>query len=1068
MLSDDGWSPVPTPRRSKPSALPPQPTPEPERPTPTPRRSKPSALPPQPTPEPEPERLTPSRDPLSQDSESKGVGAADESIAKLAEILTESQRRDHLPKVEPEVFKGDLLQYPLWNSSFETMIEACVTSVTQRLRYLSKYTGGEAKEAIRGLLSQGTADAYMRARSLLKERYGNKFITAEAYKQRIDSWPHLKAGDGRELRKFADFLTSCASAMNSIRYLDGLNNPDENKKILRKLPRYIVDRWSRIVDTRLSKDDPSYPSCDFIVKEARIACSPVSLRGEDSSGKPDKAKGTANHFKSKTLSTVAKSSKTEPQPKSEQTSQKPKPKARKCAVCSNPHGVATCPTFAAMSLTERKTTLKDKALCYGCLRFGHRRATCKTKLTCEVCSKLHPTVLHDYNAVAMPQTGVAPDNANTNCVKQGHRCSHSLILPVTMYHEKDPRRTVDVYALLDPQSDTCFVSENTARTLDVKGCDVTLRLTTMLAEATVKSTKVTGLRVMDVDRNLDVGLPVTYTRDKIPATHGQIPRADTLRTIPHLAKIADKLHPHQDIEIGLLVGMNCPRLMKPRYVVPGGDNDPYAILTDLGWGVIGILDCSCEDESQIESACRSISTEEGSCHFAFRTKGKEKSPIVLSEWFEREFHEDDSEEKMSCDDRKFLSKARDGRQQLENGHFQLPLPLKDDNMVLPNNRQLTVRRLNGLKRRDEAYKGKYVDFMEDLFVKGYAEPAPKETPTGQVWYIPHNGVLHPKKPDKLRVVYDCSAAYQGQVLNRNLLQGPDLTNNFTGILCRFRKEPVAFTCDIEAFYHQVSVAEDSRDLFRFLWWKNGQLEEEPTDYRMTVHVFGATSSPGCCNYALKATADKYEEKHGKEAADFVRDSFYADDGIRSVPTTKSAKELIDSSRQLCKEGGFRLHKFASNKREVLDTIPAAERAKNLQHVNLLQDDLPVERTLGVEWCIQSDAFRFQIQLQDKPLTRRGILSSISSVFDPLGLVSPLVLVGRRILQGLCSSGADWDDPLPEEIKMEWERWRQELMILAGLEIPRCYKPENFGEVKTVELHHFSDASLVGYGQCSYL
>ena len=146
----------------------------------------------------------------------------------------------------------------------------------------------------------------------------------------------------------------------------------------------------------------------------------------------------------------------------------------------------------------------------------------------------------------------------------------------------------------------------------------------------------------------------------------------------------------------------------------------------------------------------------------------------------------------------------------------------------------------------------------------YAERAPKTN--GRVWYIPHHGVYHPKKPDKIRVVFDCSAEFQEYSLNRHLLQGPNLTNTLIGVLSRFRQEAVAFMCDIEAMFHQVRVNEEHRDFLRFLWWDKGDTSNEPEEYRIRVHLFGATLSPGCANLGLKATAEDNEEDLGKEKA----------------------------------------------------------------------------------------------------------------------------------------------------------------------------------------------------------
>jgi hypothetical protein len=98
--------------------------------------------------------------------------------------------------------------------------------------------------------------------------------------------------------------------------------------------------------------------------------------------------------------------------------------------------------------------------------------------------------------------------------------------------------------------------------------------------------------------------------------------------------------------------------------------------------------------------------------------------------------------------------------------------------------------------------------MQDTIEKGHAERVPDNELAlndGTIWYIPHHGVYHPHKRDKIRVVFDCSATYENETLNKHLLQGPDMINSLPGILCRFRKERVAFACDIEGMFLQVGV-----------------------------------------------------------------------------------------------------------------------------------------------------------------------------------------------------------------------------------------------------------------------
>ncbi|XP_064631673.1 uncharacterized protein LOC135489965 [Lineus longissimus] len=212
----------------------------------------------------------------------------------------------------------------------------------------------------------------------------------------------------------------------------------------------------------------------------------------------------------------------------------------------------------------------------------------------------------------------------------------------------------------------------------------------------------------------------------------------------------------------------------------------------------------------------------------------------------------------------------------------------------------------------------------------------------------------------------------------------------------------------------------------------------------------------------------HEDEFGKEAADFVRKPLYMDDGASSKDQRQDVKDLIKSATELCAKNHFRLHKYVSNDKEVLDSIPLSERGTNIQAIDIHRDKLPMERTLGMQWCVESDSFQFRVSLQDKPLTRRGILSTVSSIYDPLGLVSSFLLGGKLIVQERCKNGASWDDPVSDDIRARWEKWRIDLEELAKLTISRAYTETPLSKMKAMELHSFSDASLTAYGQCSYL
>ena len=131
-------------------------------------------------------------------------------------------------------------------------------------------------------------------------------------------------------------------------------------------------------------------------------------------------------------------------------------------------------------------------------------------------------------------------------------------------------------------------------------------------------------------------------------------------------------------------------------------------------------------------------------------------------------------------------------------------------------------------------------------------------------------------------------------------------------------------------------------------------------------------------------------------------------------------------------------KFVGNTECIINSIPDDHRAEKVKNLALGQDKLPIERALGVIWCVASDKFNFRIELKDKPCRHRGILLMISSIYDPLGFIAPVVLVGKKILRDICHSNS-WDEPVDDSTTSRWEKWRNELCLLESLKVPRVWK-----------------------------
>jgi len=238
---------------------------------------------------------------------------------------------------------------------------------------------------------------------------------------------------------------------------------------------------------------------------------------------------------------------------------------------------------------------------------------------------------------------------------------------------------------------------------------------------------------------------------------------------------------------------------------------------------------------------------------------------------------------------------------------------------------------------------------------------------------------------------------------------------------------------------------------------------------MTVHLFGGVSSPSCANFALRKTADDNQD-FDPEIVNTVKRNFYMDDCLKSIKSEQDAVSLMKGLRNilnnLLNRDGFRLPKWLSNSCEVIESIPESERAMSVKDFDF--DHARIERALGVQWHVASDTFRFKITIKDRPPTRRGILSTVSSVNDPLGFVAPFVLPAKILLQELCRKGLGWDDKIPEEDLKRWDNWLEKLPTLEQFCVKRCFKPPNSGSVVSCQVHRFSDALQVAYSTVCYL
>lgn len=183
------------------------------------------------------------------------------------------------------------------------------------------------------------------------------------------------------------------------------------------------------------------------------------------------------------------------------------------------------------------------------------------------------------------QNSETSNEATSNQVVQDMNSTHtSTIMPVWLSTTSNPENEVLVHALLDKQSDSTFILQEKAETLDTQKEPVQLKLSILSSKGTViPSQKLTGLHVRGFCSSKIISLPVTYSTEFIPANLSHIPTPETARAWSHLEHLA----PLIDCDIGLLIGYNCSQVLLPREIVSGKDNEPFAVRTDLGWSIVG-------------------------------------------------------------------------------------------------------------------------------------------------------------------------------------------------------------------------------------------------------------------------------------------------------------------------------------------------------------------------------------------------------------------------------------------------------------------------------------------------
>ncbi|XP_048578061.1 uncharacterized protein LOC116619333 [Nematostella vectensis] len=937
--------------------------------------------------------------------------AASSEPANSSDVMGNSNRSG-LKGVQVPLFKGNRENWPYFWGIFKSLVHDNKTlSEPVKLAHLNNSLADNVKIVISGLTG-GPGD-YEKSVKLLEGRFGDPRDVIEAHLNRITDWPAVRSDDRTGFEGFADALQAAVFALDNPTFQHELKSLPLCTQLVRKLPAEERDEWVRQVERGQVQED-----LKGLAEWAQTRSKTLRMReryNEQPTAKSvPAAKGVSQQRRHQRYQTMHVGEKHQ----------------RKSALCEKDHSESKCPTLLPATVDKRWEMVKEKRVCFGCLRGGHQRRSCSRSQKCGVdgCDRGHHYLLHSFAPKQPPREPLTvelpPGDKEVHCGKaQASTPSVNKVAlkTVAVPFTSDSGQVVMGLVLLDSGSETTLVRTGFAKQPGISGPRQNLTVDTVGGvSTTVKSERVH----LPFASSAVKGTVSAWTLKSICAPVSAIDWSEVKRRYAHLCDVPVENTGNGTVDV--LLGLDTAALMAPLEVRRGGVTEPYAEKTPLGWVIAGPVSDSEGGGKRILRAHVSKAEDDTNHNLrmfwevdTFGVRVEESPPYSRSE-------------QRALD-------ALDKSCRLVDSGYELALLWKPDRPPLPNNYATALGRLESVERRlqkDPELAQGYKKAISAYVEKGFARKLSDEerVEDTEQWLLPHHPVLSPHKPLP-RVVFDSAAVHDGICLNDCLEAGPSLHNDLPGVLMRFRERPVALAGDVSDMFCHVRLRTEDRKYHRYLW-RDLETDKPPDVYEMNCLVFGDKSSPCEANFAVQRTAEDNKEQW-PDAAAVVKREIFVDDLYTSCEDVGEAVKLREDVTALMADGGFPMRKWMSSSAEVLATVPERERA--VRNEALEMGELPQGRALGVRWDPQSDTLGFAFAHVERPPaeeTKRGVLKKLAGLYDPLGWASPYVVRAKVMLQRTWSRGIDWGELLPSDLRLEWSKWEAEMVTLKSFVVPR--------------------------------
>lgn len=943
-------------------------------------------------------------------------------------------RRSRLPELKIPPFSGSYLDWPDFFAMFTTVVEKDDITKLEKFQHLRACLEGAALSTISSL---EPSDAnYDKAIELLKKRFDNKLVNFQAHIKEIFGLKCAEKGCALSLRQLSDKLNAHMRALQTMSTKEQIADGFLVHLVSSKLDLKSQSKWEEVLPI---DSLPTWSSMEsFLERRCRMLENLESSVSTRELNPPTTKKSLSG--RNVLVASVSATS--------------------LCTFCdSMEHYITQCSRFGSLSPTNRHKEAKRLQLCLNCLRKGHMLKNCNSG-HCRHCPSKHHTLLHIGNNESISGTpGLDEQNSQSLSALVSSASSsapqevesppptfNALLATAVILVKHRSGSFIPCRAVLDSASQLNFITGHLANQL---------QLPTNKSSMTISGI---GDGTFVADKTVDVCVKSqhgdytnSFSAFVVPTITDYKPNININVSgwnIPENVQLADTLF-NKPGRVDILIGAGIFFELLCVGQIRMAKGLPILQKTVFGWVVAGGGVCASNSWS-LTATCKYV-----------QQKGVDNIDVLIKSFWEVENNFDgisvETNDNVFCE-----SYFQQTTTRLNSGEYSVSLPKIKDSSLLGDSYERALQRFKSLEKKlnkNLEIKKQYSDFIKeyaDLKHMSLVSSPPRE----KTYYLPHHCVFkEDSTTTKLRVVFDGSAKTStGFSLNDILCAGPTIQPKLFNTLLRFRFFKVALSGDICKMYRCVKVSYPDDYLQCILWRENAY--EDIKVYKLNTVTYGTKPAAFLAIRAMHQLT--YDEEHNFPlGADIVRRDFYVDDMISGGDSVDDVIKIRQQVTNLLQKGNFVIRKWCSNDSSALDGISSLDCEQFLK----FHDGTDVTKTLGLVWNPKTDSFIFSFSpsLNGNIVTKRSVLSAIARLYDPLGLIGPIITKAKVFMQILWKHNLHWDESLPQELHTAWVDFISKFSIVDSFIFPRFVSMPK----AVVQIHAFCDASLSAYGVCVY-